>query len=145
MRSKDNGKMMYTIFASLFVVVLSQYHHHDIALLIDSTFKYVDVNPTDGLLEKSELARAFEDLDANKDGQLVYTEYIKYTHDSQLQHDLFNHFDTNKDGVIQRTEYVDENFSKMDHNGDSEVSRTDYDHYFTNVVQHLMHHGHNGR
>ena len=48
-----------------FLLLFRQYHHHDIALLIDSTFKYVDVNPTDGLLEKSELARAFEDLDAN--------------------------------------------------------------------------------
>ena len=89
-------------------------------------------------------------------------EYIKYDQENQLQHDLFNHFDTNKDGLLQRTEYVDTNFSKMDHNGrckvhaffmelivvlfavwhfilllwisgDGEVSRTDYDHYFTNV------------
>nr|XP_022326814.1 uncharacterized protein LOC111126446 [Crassostrea virginica] len=137
--------MMNIIIASLFAVVLSQYHHHDIALLIDRTFKYLDVNPIDGLLEKSELARTFEDLDANNDGHLVFMEYIKYDQENQLQHDLFNHFDTNKDGLLQRTEYVDTNFSKMDHNGDGEVSRTDYDHYFTNVVQHLMHHGHNGR
>lgn len=35
------------------------------ALIIDSTFKYVDTNPLDGLLEKEELSRAFENLDAN--------------------------------------------------------------------------------
>lgn len=35
------------------------------ALIIDGTFKYVDTNPLDGLLEKEELSRAFENLDAN--------------------------------------------------------------------------------
>lgn len=35
------------------------------ALIIDSTFKYVDTNLLDGLLEKEELSRAFENLDAN--------------------------------------------------------------------------------
>lgn len=52
------------------------------------------------------------------DGQLSYVEYTKYTNsESQLQHDLFNHFDTNKDGALQRSEYVDTIFSQMDHNG----------------------------
>lgn len=35
------------------------------ALIIDGTFKYVDTNPLDGLLEKEELSGAFENLDAN--------------------------------------------------------------------------------
>ena len=50
-----------------YMFLFRQYHHHDIALLIDGTFKYLDVNPIDGLLEKSELARTFEDLDANSE------------------------------------------------------------------------------
>eukprot|EP00105_Crassostrea_gigas_P001144 XP_011413183.1 PREDICTED: uncharacterized protein LOC105318016 [Crassostrea gigas] len=139
--------MKYTIIAVLIASVLSQYHHHDMALIIDGTFKYVDTNPLDGLLEKEELSRAFENLDANADGQLTFVEYTKYTNsESQLQHDLFNHFDTNKDGALQRSEYVDTIFSQMDHNGDSQVTRTDYDHFFTHVIQQLMHHhGHSGR
>lgn len=54
-----------------------QYHHHDMALIIDGTFKYVDTNPLDGLLEKEELSRAFENLDANgKPFRLIKSDLI---------------------------------------------------------------------
>lgn len=54
------------------------------------------------------------------DNKLSYAEYTKYdgaSGQSQLTHDVYNHFDTNKDGFLQRTEYVDTLFSQMDHNG----------------------------
>lgn len=53
------------------------------------------------------------------DDKLSYAEYTKYSQsaESQLSHDVYNHYDTNKDGFLQRSEYVDSLFSQMDHNG----------------------------
>lgn len=140
--------MKCIIFTLIVATVLSQtYHHHDIEMFIDRTFKYVDTDH-DGVMVKGELAAVFDYLDIDHDGKLSYAEYTKYdgaSAESQLTHDVFNHFDTNKDGFLQRTEYVDTLFSQMDHNGDGQVTRHDYDHFFTNVVHHEMHQGHNGR
>uniref|UniRef100_K1Q427 EF-hand domain-containing protein n=1 Tax=Magallana gigas TaxID=29159 RepID=K1Q427_MAGGI len=104
-------------------------------MFIDGTFKYVDTDH-DGVMVKGELAAVFDYLDVDHDGKLSYAEYTKYdgaSAESQLTHDVFNHFDTNKDGFLQRTEYVDTLFSQMDHNGDGQVTRHDYDHFFTNT------------
>ncbi|XP_052674809.1 uncharacterized protein LOC128156630 [Crassostrea angulata] len=139
--------MKCIIFTLIVGTVLSQtYHHHDIEMFIDRTFKYVDTDH-DGVMVKAELAGAFDFLDVDHDDQLSYAEYTKYSQsaESQLSHDVYNHYDTNKDGFLQRSEYVDSLFSQMDHNGDGQVTRHDYDHFFTNVIHHEMHHGHNGR
>lgn len=87
---------------------------------------------------------AFNYLDANGDSQLSFEEYIKHSLDTTLQHDIFDYFDTNKDGTLQPAEYVETPFRDMDHNGDNVVSRHDYDHYYTNVIHHIIQnqHGH---
>uniref|UniRef100_A0A8W8L513 EF-hand domain-containing protein n=3 Tax=Magallana gigas TaxID=29159 RepID=A0A8W8L513_MAGGI len=144
---KENNNMKCIIFTLIVGTVLSQtYHHHDIEMFIDRSFKYVDTDHN-GVMVMAELDGAFDVLDVDHDDKLSYAEYTKYSQsaESQLSHDVYNHFDTNKDGFLQRTEYVDSVFSQMDHNGDGQVTRHDYDHFFTNVVQHEMHHGHNGR
>ncbi|XP_022307119.1 uncharacterized protein LOC111113283 [Crassostrea virginica] len=138
--------MKYTILFVAISLVYSQLHHHDIALLVDGTFKFVDRNPTDGTLQYDELMGAFHYLDADGSGTVSFEEYIKHHHDNTLQHEIFNNFDTNHDGLLQTSEYVDAPFMAMDHNGDHVVSRTDYDHYYTNMIHHIIQnqHGHTG-
>nr|XP_022307121.1 uncharacterized protein LOC111113285 [Crassostrea virginica]XP_022326498.1 uncharacterized protein LOC111126273 [Crassostrea virginica] len=136
--------MKFLILALAVAVVSAQVHHHDIAQMVDQAFLRLDVNPKDGLLEFEELNHVFTLRDTDKDGKLSYAEFSAHAVDNAMRHELFNHFDTDKDGFLQKAEMVDNNFNAMDQNGDNEVSRHDFDHYYTNIIQHLLH-NHNGR
>ncbi|XP_061164786.1 uncharacterized protein LOC133173771 [Saccostrea echinata] len=138
--------MKYLILAFILSYISAQ-HHHDVALLVDQAFVRLDVNPKDGLLELAELTSVFDNRDLDGDGNLTFTEFQHHAPDNPIRQEIFNHFDTNKDGMLDKVEFVDTNFHAMDHNGDNQVTRHDFDHYYTNIVQHLIHpnHGHAGR
>lgn len=132
--------MRHLVLAFVVSSVLAQ-HHHDIAQLVDQAFLRLDVHPKDGLLELEELASIFDVRDTDGDAKLSYAEFMAHANDNPLRHEMFNHFDTNKDGFLQKHEFVYANFLAMDHNGDNQVSRHDFDHYYTNIIQHIQHHG----
>nr|XP_022327769.1 uncharacterized protein LOC111127062 [Crassostrea virginica] len=138
--------MILIILSITISAVFSQSHHHDIATAVDQTFYLVDFDPKDGYLEIQELTAGFHYIDKNGDGVLSFDEYANVTSTDAIQHDIFNHYDSNNDGVLQKSEYVDTPFSLMDHNGDGLVTRHDYDHFYTDMIHHILqNNGHHGR
>eukprot|EP00105_Crassostrea_gigas_P011554 XP_011427278.1 PREDICTED: calcium-dependent protein kinase 22 [Crassostrea gigas] len=129
--------MKHLIFTIAISFVFAQ-HHHDIAQIVDTAFLRLDLHPKDGLLEMNELTTIFTQRDTDGNGKLSYVEFTAHAHDNPMRHDLFNYFDTNKDGFLTKEEMVDNNYHAMDHNGDNQVSRTDFDHYYTNIIHHLL-------
>ncbi|XP_060068738.1 uncharacterized protein LOC132548856 [Ylistrum balloti] len=102
--------------------------------LVDLTFQNLDSNH-DSFLELSELYDVYDKIDANDDG--VVSEY-EYTYRATEQHRffsiIFQELDYDGDGYLDRGAEAGQ-YIMMDTNTDNEVSRREYDTYYTKVVE----------
>ncbi|XP_034300129.2 uncharacterized protein [Magallana gigas] len=136
--------MKLLVFVSLAVIVSGQYlNTHEIQQIVDSGFLGLDVNPKDNLLEYEELVTLFNQKDVDGDGHLSLTEFEAHVGaDFLFTVPLFNYFDGDKNQMLSVREFVDIPFNEMNTNGDSQVTRHEFDHYYTQLIHHLdQHHG----
>ncbi|XP_011422013.2 uncharacterized protein LOC128155607 [Crassostrea angulata] len=138
--------MQLVIFSCLVVFAIGQHHHlnnHELQQLVDPGFQSLDINPKDGLLEHDELSKLFDMRDTDGNGNLSREEFGAHTGlDFLFKDPLFDHFDTDHDGVLSKDEFVEKPFAEMNQNGDSEVSRHEFDHFYTQLLHHInQHHG----
>lgn len=133
--------MQLVIFSCLVVFAIGQHHHlnnHELQQLVDPGFQSLDINPKDGLLEHDELSKLFDMRDTDGNGNLSREEFGAHTGlDFLFKDPLFDHFDTDHDGVLSKDEFVEKPFAEMNQNGDSEVSRHEFDHFYTQLLHHL--------
>uniref|UniRef100_A0A8W8L537 EF-hand domain-containing protein n=2 Tax=Magallana gigas TaxID=29159 RepID=A0A8W8L537_MAGGI len=137
-------KMKLMVFASLAVIVLGQHlNTHELQQLVDAGFVSLDVNPKDNLLEYDELVTLFNQKDVDGDGLLSMTEFQAHVGaDFLFAEPLFNNYDVNKDQKLSVQEFVDNAYHAMNTNGDTQVTRHEFDHYYTQLLHHLnQHHG----
>uniref|UniRef100_A0A194ANV6 Putative TBC1 domain family member 13 n=1 Tax=Pinctada fucata TaxID=50426 RepID=A0A194ANV6_PINFU len=142
--------------AVLFSLCSSQHDHlnaHEIALHVDDAFVKLDVNPKDGQLEMDELSKIFDLRDEDHDGSLSKAEFEKHASNTPIRDRLFDFFDANHDHSLGKTEFVDDNIAMMDKDSDHIVTRKEFDHFYTQIVNHMVHdiqhvdhgnHGHHG-
>nr|XP_011422012.2 uncharacterized protein LOC105324594 [Crassostrea gigas] len=136
--------MQLVIITCLVALALGQHlNNHELQQLVDSGFQTLDVNPKDGLLEHDELSKLFDMRDTDGNGVLSKAEFAAHTGlDFIFKDPVFNNFDSNHDGVLSKDEFVEKPFVAMNQNGDSEVSRHEFDHYYTQLLHHInQHHG----
>ncbi|XP_062570897.1 uncharacterized protein LOC134232917 [Saccostrea cucullata] len=138
---------MYELSPLYKIVPIYRQHHnlntHELQQLVDSGFVTLDVNPKDGLLEYDELAKLFDQRDTDSDGHLTKAEFAAHVGlDFLFKDALFNLYDTDKNGLLTKAEFVDKAFHDANNNGDGQVTRHEFDHYYTQILHHLnQHHG----
>ncbi|XP_061188492.1 uncharacterized protein LOC133196647 [Saccostrea echinata] len=139
--------MLLIVLSCLVAVVFGQHQHHlnthELQQLVDSGFLTLDVNPKDGLLEYAELSKLFDQRDTDGDGNLSKAEFEAHVGlDFLFKDPLFNLFDTDKNGLLSKAEFVDKAYHDANNNGDGQVTRHEFDHYYSQLLHHLnTHHG----
>ncbi|OWF46131.1 uncharacterized protein LOC110456170 [Mizuhopecten yessoensis] len=123
------------VFVGCTTVFAQSFTHNDIMGAVDATFHRRDLNG-DSILELYELINVYDSLDTNKDDRVSESEY------EQRGTDMFHRFlgivfqqlDTDGDGFLDKgAEYGQ--YTMMDTNFDNQVSRREYDAFFTKVVE----------
>nr|XP_022321838.1 uncharacterized protein LOC111123651 [Crassostrea virginica] len=113
---------------------------HEIPQLVDSGFGGLDVNPKDNVLEYVELVTLFKQRDTNDDGNLSLSECQAHVGlDFLFTDPLFHHYDADNNQLLTVQEFVDTAYNAMDSNGDGQVTRHEFDHYYTQLLSHLNH------
>ncbi|XP_078323638.1 uncharacterized protein LOC111113286 [Crassostrea virginica] len=136
--------MRSLVFVLLIPLVFGQHlNTHEIQQLVDSGFLSLDVNPKDNLLEYVELVTLFKQRDTNDDGNLSLSEFQAHVGlDFLFTDPLFNHFDVDNNQLLSVQEFVDNPYNAMNTNGDNQVTRHEFDHFYTQLLHHLnQHHG----
>nr|XP_022307114.1 uncharacterized protein LOC111113280 [Crassostrea virginica]XP_022324231.1 uncharacterized protein LOC111125066 [Crassostrea virginica] len=138
------GEMQLIIISCLVAFAFGQHlSTHELQGLVDSAFQSLDVSPKDGLLEHDELAKLFDMRDTDSNGCLSRAEFAAHTGlDFIFKDPMYDQFDANHDGNLCKNEFVDAPFAAMNQNGDNQVTRHEFDHYYTQILHHLnQHHG----
>lgn len=119
--------MKHLIFVLVISSVFAQ-NHPEQTQVVDQAFQSLDLHPKDGVLEKNELTAIFTERDTDGNGKLVYSDM-----DNLMQREVFNYLDTNTDGFLTKVELVDNTYKAMDINGDNQVTKNEFSHYYLNV------------
>ncbi|XP_078323637.1 uncharacterized protein LOC111125067 isoform X2 [Crassostrea virginica] len=99
-------------------------------------FENLDVDPKDGILTQEELGKVFSTGDTDGDGNLTRTDFGAFMGlNFPFTDQLFNLFDWNKNGVLSKDEFVDKPLVAADQNGDNQLSRQEFDDFYTKVLR----------
>eukprot|EP00105_Crassostrea_gigas_P038583 XP_019922731.1 PREDICTED: uncharacterized protein LOC105328194 [Crassostrea gigas] len=128
----EQAAMKHLIFVLVISSVFAQ-NHPEQTQVVDQAFQSLDLHPKDGVLEKNELTAIFTERDTDGNGKLVYSDM-----DNLMQREVFNYLDTNTDGFLTKVELVDNTYKAMDINGDNQVTKNEFSHYYLNLIQHLQ-------